>query len=624
MRSLQELCRVRVVSLVREKLMQERPTRGGIFAPLFSHKNCPFAARFEIPIVNSASVPSDVVLGGESSLGKNTTALSGDEINGKSDTAGSSLGNSLNSDISPTLMKKDSGNCSSSGKHVAGTVKQNTVLRVCGRTLLQESDKHMNNDQSINRNPIYHLRSYNPDRFMSIFTCDTNRFPSAEDEETEATSTDFDHDENDSDELSTHSSSSDAFELSTPGIIRRRKNLLRSPKEKGSCAETNCTSSSSVADLKQIGSISKETDPICEKEPMTGSPNEDEGSTLHNSAELTMDAFFNERTHAEACADSEVSKMVSDTNAESVPQIKDENSSTTACSSSKAADDYVASKDWRTDASPSCSTLLEKTKRSSSEGESNSSSNSDTGDGDPLTRGNGRRKKAIKRQSTDSPRSSSKLNKDSSDAINHMDGHSDQEAVDNTETSESRRALLINSSTLRPNIIQFADDTDQAHVRMVSMLDAFSRRMQRFAAKNRSEGDKDGTSSDEKNKSTKKATRSSAASCSKEKTLSQTCELSDDEPEYYRRMKEKCTNLPKAKKKKKNSLWTRGTGGFDFYIEFQHRRRSFAELPPADRLNYRMQDRLHSLPLPPRIQDYLLLGRWPRPSLEKSEDYSLR
>ena len=93
---------------------------------------------------------------------------------------------------------------------------------------------------------------------------------------------------------------------------------------------------------------------------------------------------------------------------------------------------------------------------------------------------------------------------------------------------------------------------------------------------------------------------------------------SEDEPEYHKRWRAD-RGVPVAESRANNSarlnarsqrrkLWTTGTSGFKSYIEFRQSRVPFNRLPRDTRLEIRLEDRLHRLPLPSRIQDYMLCG----------------
>ncbi|KAF2351100.1 hypothetical protein FHG87_018145 [Trinorchestia longiramus] len=114
-------------------------------------------------------------------------------------------------------------------------------------------------------------------------------------------------------------------------------------------------------------------------------------------------------------------------------------------------------------------------------------------------------------------------------------------------------------------------------------------------------------------------------------------ESSDDEPEYFKEYLRK-HNVPtanssseqrqqetekkeplqksqqqkrrKKRKTQKPELWVRGTDGFDSYLDHKNNQKPFCKLPKEFRLEIRMLDRLHRLPLPPPIRDHLLLGNW--------------
>lgn len=94
---------------------------------------------------------------------------------------------------------------------------------------------------------------------------------------------------------------------------------------------------------------------------------------------------------------------------------------------------------------------------------------------------------------------------------------------------------------------------------------------------------------------------------------------SDEEPEYFKQnFMPRITKLATkrtCRRKRDKKIWVHGTDGFASYIDSKQRKLPFKRLPRDRRFEVRMQDRLHRLPLPPQVLDYLLTGRWPQPPL---------
>ena len=103
---------------------------------------------------------------------------------------------------------------------------------------------------------------------------------------------------------------------------------------------------------------------------------------------------------------------------------------------------------------------------------------------------------------------------------------------------------------------------------------------------------------------------------------SMTDSCQEDTPDYYTNVLRRSTAARSAGKtttarppfkshhKKKRKLWTKGTLGFDSFIEYKCREKSFEKLHNSHRLDLLVQDGLNRLPLPSRVKSFLMLSCW--------------
>ena len=678
---------MRIVSLVKEKVMEDRPHRGGIFAPQFAERNCPRSPStvavtkqeccktkvlesmlrlrdienapyaLLLPLSQRATAVAETMLANRAgqedalqeelsdpsaspttatdtttaadtttstttatavdttttttSTSTTTTAAIDDDAtttptttstaaSGSNDTATNNnySGNGDEAATAPQPEVAETPRYNAPRYHTDCTTNGRTddVLQVCGKTLLRDTNQGQKIVTDADKNPLFRLRAYNPDRFAGIVNDSVNI--SSSDDEMGSIVPEFDREIREakyivsSTESDTESSCSS---LPSPTALRRSKNLI---KEMNSGGNTAAALESEVP-VSEVASTSK-AGPSDARVEASSIEEEEEVDVAKTAIHTTQEASSSKRE------DGDDEPMDSSTTVSPCAPSSSTDcaqSSSAAPLSPKATDDTLLADTTKSSVGRTSELKHADRKRSSSESDNYSDDETSSCSDKPMECIAKRPKRATtRRRSRDSSRTSMS---GPASAYNMM--RNELERANNLH--ETRFQIFPDEDNdTEPRNSEQARRND--HLSMVSMLTAFSQKIRSRANRGAQEGE-DGARGDSKKNNNKKKNSKSKRRKQREKKKKNfnTAPLSDAEPEYYKENKPRKAPGAGPAEKNRSRLWVRGSGGFDYFIDYCQHRLEFNELPPSVRLSYRVQENLHRLPLPRSIQDNLLPGQ---------------